>query len=265
MTFGIRYLDPDRWSISTSSKLRCIYLIAHIGLIPATLLGNWMWWVLSIAVYLFVQTFAFGIGTHRFFAHQAFQTSRPKELFFIYSSVFHVLGSPLSWAGLHSLHHTNAEEKLDPHSPHHIPWYKIWLSLDYSVPGNANKRTIKRFITDPHHVFVHRHYLKLILLWMIALWAIDIKWFLFVFCVPVVLLFNVTTLGTILLHVHGYRNHNTPCKSKNSLLVSFLTLGDGWHNNHHWQPQNWYHGEKWWEWDLQGFFIKYFFIRSSEK
>jgi stearoyl-CoA desaturase (delta-9 desaturase) len=35
-----------------------------------------------------------------------------------------------------------------------------------------------------------------------------------------------------------------------------MSLGEGWHNNHHARPYRWKQGEKWWEIDLPAQFIK---------
>jgi fatty-acid desaturase len=51
-------------------------------------------------------------------------------------------------------------------------------------------------------------------------------------------------------HIWGYRNYNTTDRSRNNWLVAILTLGKGWHNNHHANPRSPRHGRKWWEIDL---------------
>ena len=55
----------------------------------------------------------------------------------------------------------------------------------------------------------------------------------------------------------GYRTWATKDQSRNHHLVNIITFGEGWHNNHHKNPQAWYQGEKWWEWDLNGEIIKW--------
>jgi stearoyl-CoA desaturase (delta-9 desaturase) len=59
-----------------------------------------------------------------------------------------------------------------------------------------------------------------------------------------------------LTHYHGYRNHNTNDCSTNSWISTLITYGDGWHNNHHYNPSNFTTQEKWWEIDPAGWIIR---------
>jgi sn-1 stearoyl-lipid 9-desaturase len=38
--------------------------------------------------------------------------------------------------------------------------------------------------------------------------------------------------------------------SRNNVIVGFLAAGEGWHNNHHADPNSARHGHAWWEFDL---------------
>ena len=79
---------------------------------------------------------------------------------------------------------------------------------------------------------------------------------LFVYVVPASMTVHLIGVVNVLGHRHGYRNHDTPDRSTNSWIANIVSLGDGWHNNHHARGNNYYAGEKWWEWDLMGSLIK---------
>jgi stearoyl-CoA desaturase (delta-9 desaturase) len=51
-------------------------------------------------------------------------------------------------------------------------------------------------------------------------------------------------------HRFGTRRFPTRDDSRNNLIVSLLTLGDGWHHNHHYYPSSARHGLRWWEIDV---------------
>ena len=51
-------------------------------------------------------------------------------------------------------------------------------------------------------------------------------------------------------HRHGLRRYGTPDNSRNNIIVAILTLGDGWHHNHHYCPYSARHGFHWWELDI---------------
>ena len=67
----------------------------------------------------------------------------------------------------------------------------------------------------------------------------------------------------VLCHKWGYRLFNTPDGSTNNTWVNLITLGSGLHNTHHAEPKNWSNKKRWYDLDLPGSIIKYFFIKAS--
>ncbi|MBF6592060.1 MAG: hypothetical protein IVW57_16245, partial [Ktedonobacterales bacterium] len=43
---------------------------------------------------------------------------------------------------------------------------------------------------------------------------------------------------------------------RNNFFLALLTLGEGWHNNHHAFPRSAFHGLCWWQFDLAGYVIR---------
>ena len=63
-------------------------------------------------------------------------------------------------------------------------------------------------------------------------------------------------LGTdSLAHLQGYRRYDDDSTSTNNWFIAILTLGDGWHNNHHAQPRAASNHIGWWELDPNGWTI----------
>jgi stearoyl-CoA desaturase (delta-9 desaturase) len=54
----------------------------------------------------------------------------------------------------------------------------------------------------------------------------------------------------------GSRRYDTPDRSGNSPLLAALTLGEGWHNNHHFYTSCARQGFFWWELDVTYYTIK---------
>jgi fatty-acid desaturase len=52
-------------------------------------------------------------------------------------------------------------------------------------------------------------------------------------------------------HRWGYRNYETPDLSRNNVIVGLWASGEGWHNNHHADPNSTRHGHAWWEFDFR--------------
>ena len=67
--------------------------------------------------------------------------------------------------------------------------------------------------------------------------------------VSTVLLFHGTCCINSMAHVFGKPRYETGDDSKNSFLLAMITLGEGWHNNHHRYQSSARQGFYWWEID----------------
>jgi stearoyl-CoA desaturase (delta-9 desaturase) len=56
------------------------------------------------------------------------------------------------------------------------------------------------------------------------------------FFISTVALYHATYSVNSLAHLYGSRRYATNDDSRNNALVALLTLGEGWHNNHHYYP-----------------------------
>jgi stearoyl-CoA desaturase (delta-9 desaturase) len=70
------------------------------------------------------------------------------------------------------------------------------------------------------------------------------------------MLFHCTAFINSLAHVFGNRRYETGDDSRNSLLLALLTLGEGWHNNHHRHMGTVRQGFYWWEIDITYYGLK---------
>src|SRR5215470_10047083 len=70
-----------------------------------------------------------------------------------------------------------------------------------------------------------------------------------------VLSLHFTWLVNSATHIWGTQRFATGDSSTNSFWVAFLTFGEGWHNNHHAQPQSARHGFTWYELDVNWYGI----------
>jgi len=65
-----------------------------------------------------------------------------------------------------------------------------------------------------------------------------------------VLVYHVTWLVNSATHAFGYRNFDSPDLSRNCWWVALLSLGEGWHNNHHAYHASARHRLRWFELDI---------------
>jgi stearoyl-CoA desaturase (delta-9 desaturase) len=98
---------------------------------------------------------------------------------------------------------------------------------------------------------------------MKVLWGVPLIVALFDWKLALTAFCLVSFLGTIqdnlvnvfghLKGIIGYRNYATKDNSYNNFILGYLAWGQGWHNNHHYDPKNFNFGHgvssKWWEWD----------------
>ena len=76
------------------------------------------------------------------------------------------------------------------------------------------------------------------------------------FFVSTTALFHGTSCINSLAHLMGRRRYQTADASRNSLILAVVTLGEGWHNNHHRYQGAARNGFYWWEIDITYYLLK---------
>lgn len=212
---------------------------------------SWTGLILAVALY-FARMFFVTAGYHRYFAHRSFKTSRFVQFLFALGASTTLQKGVLWWASHHRRHHRDSDTEADPHTPVH---YGFWWShlgwivcrdfedTDYDRVSDLTKYRELRIIDKLHLVppVVLAVVLFLVGGWHALIWG---------FAVSTVLLWHGTFTINSLAHVFGRRRYQTSDTSKNSLLLALITMGEGWHNNHHHFPTTANQGFFWWEVDL---------------
>ena len=194
------------------------------------------------------------VGLHRYFGHRSFKTTRYWEYILGISGTLSTVGTIIGWSGLHRYHHAHTDTLEDPHNPHEIGYFNAWF---YNwKPSKFTRNFIRIELKDPLTVFLHKHYFKVIFAYIILLALINPWLVIWCYCLPACGSYLAISAVTVIGHVHGYTNHKIADTSKNSWITSVLSLGEGWHNNHHAVPGNYRQGEKWWELDPSAWIIK---------
>jgi stearoyl-CoA desaturase (delta-9 desaturase) len=76
------------------------------------------------------------------------------------------------------------------------------------------------------------------------------------FIVSTVVLYHGTFTINSLAHRIGWRRYATDDDSRNHFGLALLTLGEGWHNNHHHYPASARQGFHWWQVDLSYYALR---------
>ena len=228
-------------------------IIAHLSIIPMILYGSWYHWLIGFGVYFITGCFGMTMTYHRLLSHSSWNAPKWFEYIGTLCGTYGLTGSSIGWVAIHKEHHHHTDKEGDPHSPEHMGFFRVqWLSM-FEEPY---PRYVVRLIRDPIHMFLHKFYF-FIHIAIAGIWYfIDPMLMVAAYLFPAMLLWNAGSFINTLTHTFGYRNWDTKDNSTNIPLLGILMWGEGWHNNHHWDPNNKSFKYKWWEFDIGGMFIK---------
>ncbi len=207
----------------------------------------------AVSTYL-VRMFLVTGALHRYFSHRTYKTSRLFQALLALGSLTALQKGALWWAAHHRHHHRYSDEPRDVHSPvqrgfyyAHIGWI---LDPQWDRTRTEQVKDLARYpelrLLDSNVVMV------LVFAALCAatcfLWSFEAMvwgWF-----VSTMVLWHATFTINSLAHVWGRRVYETSDTSRNNVWLALLTLGEGWHNNHHYYPTSCAQGFRWYEVDV---------------
>src|ERR1700689_5232806 len=194
---------------------------------------------------------AIGAGYHRYFPHRAFRTSRIFQFGLAFLSLTSAQRGILWWAAKHRRHHMHSDTDADPHSPilrgflyAHVGWIFVSRNdaIDYGLVRDLARYRELRWLERHSYLPVAA---LAVLTWLIAGWP----GLIIGFCWSTVAVWHVTFSVNSLSHLIGRRPSITRDQSRNNWLLALLTMGEGWHNNHHAYQASVRQGFRWWQFD----------------
>jgi stearoyl-CoA desaturase (delta-9 desaturase) len=204
--------------------------------------------------------FGITLGYHRLLTHRSFQTPRAVEYLLTALAGLANQGGPLQWVAIHRIHHRHSDAAGDPHSPRDGGWWAHmfwWMPYDPALDEPARYgRYVVDLAKDPVHRFFQRFQVlpPVVLAGLLyglgeACGGLGLSWLVWGVFVRTTLLYHATWLVNSATHMWGYQSHATRDHSTNLWWVALVSLGEGWHNNHHAFPRSARHGLRWWEVD----------------
>jgi stearoyl-CoA desaturase (delta-9 desaturase) len=264
---SIRRLTREDW-------VRCL---PYVGMHLACFAVIWVGWS-PIALWIaltayFIRMFAITGFYHRYFSHSAFKTGRLMQFIFAAIGSASTQRGPLWWAAHHRYHHKHSDTESDIHSPKLFGFF--WSHTGWFM-SESNFRTKTKLVKDwnkfPELIFLDRFDILAPVFYATSLFLVGgyleryqpqlqtsggqlLTWGFFI---STVALYHGTFTINSLAHVWGTRRFKTSDHSRNNPFLAFITLGEGWHNNHHRYPIAARQGFAWWEFDITFYILKIF-------
>jgi stearoyl-CoA desaturase (delta-9 desaturase) len=212
---------------------------------------SWTGLALALALYV-ARMFFVCVGYHRYFSHRSFRTSRVFQFILGVGAQTSMQRGILWWAAKHRQHHRASDTPDDVHSPRQDGFW--WAHLGWSTSQTSSGTDLSKvhdLARYPELRALDRaKHLPGILLAVVLLLVGGVHALVWGFFVSTVLLWHGTFTINSLAHVIGRRRYQTSDDSKNHWGLALITLGEGWHNNHHHYQASARQGFRWWEIDL---------------
>jgi stearoyl-CoA desaturase (Delta-9 desaturase) len=277
---GVDAYIPFPFSETTQPLLQWLQMLLPIvGTVAAVVHACFFGFALGTIFFGFCVGFATApgitVGFHRLFTHRSFETTRPIR------GLLAVLGSMAGqdslfmWVFRHREHHQFADRDGDPLTPasegdssfkRFLALVRIHLTWTLSNKfTRGDGRYIADLAADPMLCRIQRSYLLWVavgyLIPAAACYAVTptlqtavggLLWG----CTRTLVAAQIGSLVNSVCHLWGGRTFDLPDKSRNNRAVALVTMGEGWHNNHHAFPTSARHGLGRGEIDLSWSIIK---------
>ncbi len=264
MTHANAQAEKINWTDSTA------FILVHIACIMVIWTGISWTAVITLILTYAIRMFAITAGYHRYFSHRSYKTSRVFQFMMAFLGSSAAQKGPLWWAAHHRHHHKHSDTEEDIHSPRRGFWWSHvgWIMCDkYKC---AHMKLVHDLMKFPELRFLDRFHMIAPVTMAVSLaglgWLLNyyfpqlntsgFQLLIWGFFISTVFLYHGTFTVNSLAHVIGRRRFATSDDSKNSFFISMITLGEGWHNNHHRYPSSERQGFYWWEIDISHYVLK---------
>ncbi|OGB22698.1 MAG: fatty acid desaturase [Burkholderiales bacterium RIFCSPLOWO2_02_FULL_57_36] len=276
-------MASDHLSAASVARHFGVALVPSVGTIAAVSLwaggiGPGVQELVLLVVFYALNIMGMEIALHRYFAHRSFKAANSVKIALAILGSLAYMGPLMWWVGIHRLHHANSDKPGDPHTPQLggpgfrgkirglLHGHVGWLFDPASARPKGWSQCSVDMYRDPtllriHHAYDYWLVLGLLLPTVIGgllsmSWTGALLGFLWGGTVRIFLATNAVWAVNSLGHsVGGRRPFSREDHSRNTFWIAIVTLGAGWHNNHHAFPQYAMTGFHWWQIDISGWVI----------
>ena len=242
-----------------ASRVNPVYvawiLVPHaLGLYGLTMPWTRAHAAVAVAMYLWMG-FSVTLYLHRYLSHRGFTLREPLGFLFAMGGAVALAGDPIGWVSHHRHHHKASDSENDLHSPRHglLHAHMGWFLREPADLDDAIRPLAEDCRKVPYLKWLERPGFFMIphVAVAAALFALGgLPLMLHALYLPWIVMSHHTYAINSLTHKSwfGYRRFETTDDSVNAPLL-ILSLGEGWHNNHHAHPRRAAHGLAWYEVD----------------
>ncbi len=254
---------PVNWPATVTLSLT---FLATVTLVPwygfTAGFSGWAW--LFFFLFLVLNGVGIGSGYHRLWSHQTYKAHPLLRVFLAIFGGMATQNSVLVWCARHRLHHRDVDDNdADPYSIGRGFWFAHvgWMLKDYES-GTIDYSVVPDLQRDPVVAWQHRHYWTLVLVTNIGLpmllgWLVGDFWgvFLLAGIARLVVNHHVTFFVNSLAHIWGKQPYSDENSARDNWFVALITYGEGYHNYHHRFQNDYRNGIRWWQFDINKWFI----------
>jgi stearoyl-CoA desaturase (delta-9 desaturase) len=234
------------------------FFMVHAACFLALYTGaTWVDVAVCIGLYYF-RMWGITTGFHRYFSHRSFKTGRVFQFVLALAGTLSAQKGVLWWAAHHRHHHRESDMPADIHSPAQKGFW--WSHVGWILCRKYDETrfdSIKDFARFPELRWLNTFHIVPPILLAVALYFIGgLRMLTWGFFISTTLLWHGTFTINSLSHVFGKRRYKTTDTSRNNWLLALITMGEGWHNNHHYHQNTANQGWFWWEIDASFYTLK---------
>lgn len=238
--------------------MMALFVALHLACFAAIWTGvHWRDIALCGALYV-IRMFGVTGGYHRYFSHRAYKTGRVMQFLLAALAQSSLQSGALWWAAKHRDHHKYSDTPLDSHSPRQYGFWFAHMGWIFNRQAQAaDYDRIPEFTKYPELVWLDKYHwvpgtLLGLTIWAVGGWSALVVGFIW----STVLLWHATFCINSLVHVFGRQRYLTGDDSRNNWFFALLSLGEGWHNNHHYYMASARQGFRWWEVDITYYVLR---------
>lgn len=248
-------------------------IVTVVGIIAYMMSNNELPWSILLfgLIFAILTNLSITAGYHRLWSHRSYEAHPLVKLFFLLIGASAWQGSALKWSADHRKHHSKVDSDEDPYSISKGFWYAHmgWLFYKDSVDQVPKAADLEK---DKLVAWQHKYYVPIAVFMSFIFpglvgYAMGSFWagFIFAGCLRVVLTQQSTFLVNSLTHTMGKQTYSNDVSARDSLLVAFLTHGEGYHNFHHTFQIDYRNGIRWYHWDPTKWTIRLFWLIGLAK